>query len=308
MRSAMVTVFGGTGYLGTAIVRALLRRGSRVRIATRRGHSRTISDEAATLTAVRADVRDPTSVEAALAGTHATVNAVGLYVEKGADTFRSVHVEGAATLARIAARVGVERLVHVSGIGADTGSASPYVRARGEGERAVQEGFADAAIVRPSVLFGPGDRFLAAIDGISRVSPVFPLFGGGDTRMQPVYVDDVGEAVARIAGDPVAPPGVWELGGPRVLTYRQIIESVLGYRARRRALLPVPFAVWMLQARVLSLLPNPPLTVDQVILMDDDNVVGERVMTFADLGIVPRDLEALLPRCLGGALEPETLP
>lgn len=302
MPSAVITVFGATGFLGAAIVRALLRRGFPVRIATRHGDARAFAD---TVTAVRADIRDAASVEAALAGARGAVNAVGLYVEKGADTFRSVHVEGAATLARIAARTGVERLVHVSGIGADIGSASSYVRARGEGERAVQEAFAAASVIRPSVLFGPEDHFLATIDAIGRVSPVFPLFGRGDTRMQPVFVDDVGEAVARIASDPVVRPGVWELGGPRVLTYRRIIQAVLRYRGRRRMLLPVPFAVWMLQARLFSLLPSPPLTADQVILMGDDNVVGEDVMTFADLGIAPRDLEALLPLCVGGAADPE---
>jgi NADH dehydrogenase len=173
------------------------------------------------------------------------------------------------------------------------------VRARADGERVVNESFHAATIVRPSVLFGPGDSFLSAIDGISRLSPVFPLFGNGDTRMQPVYVDDVAEAVARILGDPSTRATVSELGGPRVYTYREIIEAVLDYRDRRRALLPIPFGVWTLQAKLLSLVPNPPLTVDQVILMRDDNVVGEGAMTLEDLGITPNELEALLPLCFG---------
>jgi NADH dehydrogenase len=248
---------------------------------------------------VQADVRDGASVEAALEGSRAVVNAVGLYVEKGAETFESVHVRGAGNVARLAARAGVERLAHVSGIGASSASSSSYVRARADGERIVIKSYPDATIVRPSVLFGPGDSFLTAIDGISRLSPVFPLFGSGDTRMQPVFVGDVAEAVARILEDSVTSARIGELGGPRVYTYREIVEAVLRYRGRRRVLLPVAFGLWALQAKLLALMPNPPLTEDQVILMGDDNVVGNGVTTLEDLGIMPRDLEALLPLCFG---------
>lgn len=299
MPAAVITVFGGTGFLGSAIIRTLLRRGTRVRVATRRPERMQSADHPESVIAVQADVRDEASVEAALEGSRAVVNAVGLYVEKGADTFESVHVRGAANVARLAARAGVKRLAHISGIGASTASSSSYVRARADGERLVNESFRDATIVRPSVLFGPGDSFLSTIDGISRLSPVFPLFGSGDTRMQPVFVDDVAEAVARILEDSAT--RVSELGGPRVYTYREIIEAVLDYRSRRRVLLPIPLRLWTLQAKLLALLPNPPLTEDQVVLMRDDNVVGEGVVTFDDLGIAPRDLEALLPLCFGRA-------
>ena len=300
MPATVVTVFGGTGFLGSAIVRTLLGQGRSVRVAARHPARFQASDHPGPVTTIRADVRDDASVEAALEGAHAAVNTIGLYVEKGADTFASVHVRGAENVARLAARAGVERLVHVSGIGASSASPSPYVRARAEGERVVGERFAEATIVRPSVLFGPGDNFLAAIDGISRLSPVFPLFGIGDTRMQPVHVDDVAEAVARMIADPATRATVCELGGARVHTYREIIKAVLDFRGRRCVLLPVPFAVWTLQARLLSIVPNPPLTEDQVVLMRDDNVVGEGVVTFADLGMSPGDLVALLPQCLGG--------
>jgi uncharacterized protein YbjT (DUF2867 family) len=279
-----------------------------VRVATRHPGRIQLSERPDSVVAVRADVRDPASVEAALEGSQAVVNAVGLYVERGTDSFESVHVRGAGNVARVASKCGVDRLVHVSGIGASAASASSYVRARADGESVAQYQFGGASIVRPSVLFGPGDSFLGVIDGISRLSPVFPLFGAGETRMQPVYVDDVAEAVARMLDDPATRATVSELGGPRVYTYREIIEAVLAYRRRRRLLLPVPFSVWTLQAKLLSILPNPPLTEDQVILMRDDNVVAEGVLTFDDLGVPLAELELLLPLCLDESLAAHTRP
>ena len=299
MPATVITVFGGSGYLGSAIVRALLRRDNTVRVAARRPGHRQLFDGVESVHTVQADVRDAASVDAALKGANAAVNAVGLYVQKGIDSFESVHVRGAGSVAQSAARSGVARLAHISGIGASTASSSAYVRARAAGERAVLESYPDATIVRPSVLFGPDDSFLNVIDGISRRSPVFPLFGTGSTRMQPVFVDDVAEAVGRILDAAQTQAGIVELGGPGVYTYRKIIEAVLHHRTRRRLLLPIPFGLWTLQARLLSLLPSPPLTEDQVILMRDDNVVGKQVTTFEDLGITPRSLEALLPLCLG---------
>ncbi len=300
MPATLVTVFGGSGFLGTALVRSLLAHGLRVRAAVRHPENVHGLTDSASLAAIRVDIRDEAAVEAALDGARAAVNAVGLYVEHGAETFQSVHVDGARIVARCAARGGVQRLVHVSGIGADAASPSPYVRARAAGERVVEEHFPHASIVRPSVLFGPGDSFLSTVDRITRLSPVYPLFGSGDTRMQPVYVEDVAGAVVRLVADETPHATAIELGGPRAYRYREIVEAVLQYRRRRRLLLPIPFAVWTLQAKLLSLVPNPPLTVDQVVLMRDDNVVSEAAVTFENLGIIPADLVTLLPRCLGG--------
>ena len=299
MSPTQATVLGGTGFLGSTIVQALLSRGWRVRIGARHPERARIAADTGPVTGMRCDVRDEASLVRAMQGSAAVVNAVGLYRESGGERFDSVHVQGAARAAHSAARAGIERFVHVSGIGASRASASSYVRARAEGECAVREVFPTAMVVRPSVLFGPGDGFLGAIDALSKRSPVFPLFGRGDTRMQPVYVGDVAAAVASLLDDPAVHPCIVELGGKRVLTYRRIVEAVLGFRGRRRLLLPVPFGVWMLQAKLLAPLQNAPPSEHQVILMRSDNVVGDGMAGLADLGIAPGDLEALLPTALG---------
>ena len=297
MSPLQATVLGGTGYLGSMIVGALVSKGWRVRVGARNAERN--AGELAAVSGVHCDVRDEASLERAFEGSAAVVNAVGLYRERPGESFDAVHVAGAAHAARAAARCGVRRLVHVSGIGASRASPSSYVRARAEGEDAVRDVLPSAVVVRPSVLFGPGDAFLGAIDAVSRHSPVFPLFGRGETRMQPVYVGDVAAAVAALVDDPGAPPTTFELGGKRVLTYREIVGAVLAWRRRRRVLLPVPFGVWMLQAKLTAWLPSPPLDVHQVILMLSDNVVGDGVAGLAQLGIAAGDLESLLPVALG---------
>jgi uncharacterized protein YbjT (DUF2867 family) len=228
----------------------------------------------------------------------AVVNAVGLYVERGADTFEAVHVEGARRVGELAAATGVARLVHVSGIGVEGSSPSAYVRARARGEGAVREAFPGATVLRPSVLYGPGDALLSTLDAMSRLTPALPLFGRGETRLQPVHVDDVAAAVARVLEDAGSAGQVYELGGPRAWTYRALVEAVLRHRGRRRALLPVPFLTWELIARVLAPFPDPPLTRDQVALMRADNLVTPGAPGFAELGLSPRDLEEALPECL----------
>lgn len=299
MPAMLVTVFGGTGFLGREIVRCLAEKGVAVRVAARHCKHFRLDEHERLVQFVEADVRNPVAVAGAVEGASAVVNAVGLYVERGAETFQFVHVDGALNVARAAARAGVERQVHISGIGASADSRSAYVRARAEGERCVRESFVNAVIVRPSVLFGPGDALLGTLDAITRASPIFPLFGRGHTRLQPAYVGDVAAAVASLSLRPAIGGQIFELGGPRAYTYRELVEMVLAHRGRRRVLLPVPFVVWAALATALALIPNPPLTVDQVILMRGDNIVSDGFPGIGDLGIAAHSVEALLPLCLG---------
>ena len=293
-----VTVFGGSGFLGREIVKRLLAEGITVRLAARRPDRAAIDEEpdrGGVLQPVYADLRDATSVALALEGAEAAVNAVGLYVETGAETLEAVHELGASNVARQAATLGLDRLVHISGIGADPRSESRYVRVRAEGERRVTEAFPQATVLRPSVLFGPQDSFVNALAGIARRTPLLPLFGRGRTKLQPVYLGDVAEAALGALAHPDAPGRTYELGGPRVYSYRALVTLVLERAGRRRLLLPVPFPVWLALAVLASFLPAPPLTRAQVVLMKQDNVVAEDALTLGDLGIEATALEAVLP-------------
>ena len=298
-----VTVFGGTGFLGAAVVRRLLAEGITVRVAVRHPDRVTAAPEGpqagglqpGDLQPVYVDVRDETTVAQALEGSDAAVNAVGLYVEKGAETFEAVHELGALNVAQQAAAQGLERLVLISGIGADLHSEASYVRARAKGEQLVQDVFAGATVLRPSVLFGPEDRFVNSLAEIAARLPLLPLFGRGETRLQPVFVGDVAEAVCRSLRHPGAPGATFELGGPQVYSYRALIELILKQGRRRRLLLPLPFALWDLLALLSAVLPTPPITRAQVTLMKQDNVVPEAALTLRDLGIEPTALEKVLP-------------
>lgn len=290
-----VTVFGGTGFLGRRIVDALLARGVTVRVAAR--HSAHDNGGGADRwVPVQADLRDPRSVQAALGGADAAVNAVSLYVESRDATYQAIHVDGAGQLARAAAEAGLHRLVHISGIGSDARSTSAYIRARGEGEDAVRADFAGATILLPSVMFGRDDAFLTTLVGLVQRLPVVPLFGDGSTRLQPVHVDDVAAAVAIVltASDPPGP--AYELGGPEVLSYRALLERVMRHIGRRRPLLPVPFPLWDALAAACRLLPSPPLTEGQVALMRLDNAADPGLPGFGALGIDPAPIEAELSR------------
>lgn len=298
LRLNRVTVFGGSGFLGSEIVERLAAEETTVRVAVRHPDRAAVEqrlDEVGNVEAVYADVRDETSVALALEGSEAVINAVGLYVEKGAETFEAVHELGALNVAHQAAALGVDRLVHISGIGADLRSGSSYVRARAKGELLVRDVFAPATILRPSVLFGPADSFLNSLASIAGRMPVLPLFGRGDTALQPVYVGDVAEAALRALQHPAAPGATYELGGPEVYSYRAVIELVLQRSHRRRLLLPLPFAIWQGLATLASVLPSPPLTRAQVTLMKQDNVVARSALSLKDLGIPATALEEVLP-------------
>lgn len=286
----LVTLFGGTGFLGQRIAAALLEEGYALRVAVRRPERARPREG---LRAVRADLHDETAVAAAVEGAAAVVNAAGLYLERGGAGFRAFHVEGAARLARLARAAGAARLVHLSGIGADAASPDAYVRSRGEGEAAVAAAFPGAILLRPSALFGPDAGLLAVLRGLVRL-PVVPLFGRGEQRLQPVHVGDAAQVVVRILAERQPAP-LYELGGPRAYRYAELLRLIARAEGRRPLLLPCPFALWEVAARLAELLPAAPLTRGQVALMRRDNLPSPALPGLAELGIRPRDLEALLP-------------
>jgi uncharacterized protein YbjT (DUF2867 family) len=302
-----VSVFGGTGFLGRRLVRRLAAEGATLRIAVRspdRVRSVLRAADLDRVTVLRADVRDQASVAAAVAGVDAVVNAVSTYVEKPGVTFESVHVQGAKTLAQEAAAAGVARLVLVSGIGADPRSRSPYIRARGAGELVVRQALPSATIVRPSAMFGPGDALFGTLADIVRLVPVVPLIGGGRTRLQPVYVEDVAEGIVRMLADPGTAGQIYELAGPGVYTLRELVGFALRLMDKRRLLVPLPFAVAELQARLFEFLPSPPLTTSQVDLLKADNLASGALPGFRDLDIRPKSVEDIVPTYIGRLRKP----
>lgn len=301
-----VTVFGGSGYLGRHLVDRLTADGMTVCVAVRRpdlARQTAKALEPGRVSFVKADVRDVGSVAEAVAGADAVVNAVSAYVEKGGVTFEDVHVKGAETVAREAAAAGVARLVLVSGIGADPASASGYIRARGRGETSVRDAFPGATVARPGALFGPGDALFGTLAALTRALPVLPLIGGGRTRLQPVFVKDVAEAIAAMLIDPRAVGQTYELAGPEIYTLRALTNMVLRLLGKRRVLLPIPFALAGIQARAFELLPNPPLTTGQVDLLKSDNVASGDLLGFHELDIRPASVETVVPSYLGRPLD-----
>ena len=226
------------------------------------------------------------------------MNAVSLYVEHGTETFHSLHVECAQRLATQACQAGVERLVHVSGIGADVASPSLYVRKRGEGELAVRAAFADALLIRPAVMFGPDDSFLTTIIALLERLPIYPMFGRGLTRLQPAYVEDVAEAITRALDRADMHPITFEFGGPRVYSYEQLLRAVAHAASLKPMLIPLPFAAWRVLAWFAEMLSSPPITRNQVELMQVDNVASPEMPGFKDLGISPHSIEEILPEML----------
>jgi uncharacterized protein YbjT (DUF2867 family) len=282
-----VTVFGGTGFVGRRVVRHLSDSGATVRIASRHP-ARAEGDN---VEQIVADAHDERSVEAAVVGADGVVNAISLYVEHGGDTFHSVHVEAAARIARVARRAGIKRFVHLSGIGADAASPSPYIRNRGEGEAAVQAAFPGAVVIRPAVMFAPDDAFLTTILGLLRTLPAYPLFGDGRTRLQPVYVDDVASAIAQVLRQTQRPYPIYELAGPRVYSYRELLRTIARTAGLRPVLMRIPFAFWDAVAGLAEILPHPPLARNQVELMQIDTTASDSRPGFGLLGISPRSLE-----------------
>lgn len=300
MSLPLVTVFGGTGFLGRRVVRHLRGHAFAVRVASRRperGRDLFGPDDPA-IESVPADIHDGASVASALAGAYGAVNAVSLYVERGGETFQAVHVDGARRVADQARRAEVQRLAHVSGVGSDPGSASLYIRKRGEGELAVRDAFPGAILIRPTVMFAPDDAFLSAILRLLRRFPALPMFGRGETRLQPAYVEDVAEAVARALQRTELSAVTLECGGPSVYRYEALLRIVAAEAGRRPLLVPTPFALWRALAQACERLPKPPITTNQVELMQLDNVASPQLPGFAELGIAPQPLEGVLQRMI----------
>ncbi len=288
-----VTVFGGTGFLGRHLVARLAGQGYRVRVAVRNPRPDLFQDADYRVEQIQSDVRNAQSVADAIKDSDGVVNAVSLYVESQGATFEAVHVVGARCIAQQSDISGA-KLVHISGIGTDSGSASAYIRARAVGEQRVREAAPHAVILRPGVLFGRDDAFVGALSGLVRMLPVIPLFGNGGTRLQPVYVEDVAKAIECIFSRHEPGAKIYELGGAQIITYRDLLSTIARHLNRKRLMLPIPFVIWQLLAALASVFPNPPLTRDQIELMRHDSIVDPDAAGFAELGIEPRGLKDLL--------------
>ncbi len=299
MRDSLITVFGGSGFLGRHLVRRLADRGARINVAVRDPEAALYlkpMGAVGQVTPVAANLRNAQSVTRAVAGADAVVNLVGILYQHGAQRFDAVHAVGAERVAEAAAEAGASRLVQISAVGADPKSPSKYARSKAAGEAAVKVAFPQATIVRPSILFGPEDDFFNRFGALVRFTPVLPLIGGGKTLFQPVYVGDVAEAIAVMLERPETAGQTYELGGPRRYSFAELMQRVLKETGRRRLLAPVPFGIAKLQAAFLQMSPMPPLlTIDQVKLLQRDNVVAEGALGLAELGITPTPLDAVLP-------------
>ncbi len=300
----LVTVFGGSGFLGRYVVRALARQGYRVRVACRRPDLATFLQPlggVGQIQLVQANLRVRWTIDRAVQDADHVVNLVAILHESGKQSFNALHDFGARAVAEAARNAGAG-LTHISAIGADANSASDYARTKALGESAVLETVPDAVILRPSVIFGPEDGFFNRFANMARFSPFLPLIGGGLTKFQPVFVGDVAEAVARAVDGKLVGGKTYELGGPQVLTFRECMETMLKVIDRKRWLIQMPWWIASLQAKILGLLPNPLLTTDQVEMLKTDNVVSEAAedegRTLAEIGITPTSLSAILPSYL----------
>jgi len=300
MKNRTVTVIGATGFLGRHTVRALARAGWRIKAASRhpaQGFFLRPMGSVGQIELVKCDVADADSVAAAVKGADAVINLTGILFEKG-QSFRGVQADGATHVAEAAAAAKIASVVHVSAIGADRESDSAYARTKAEGEAAMRQAVPTAVILRPSIIFGPEDSFFNKFAGMARILPALPLIGGGKTRFQPVFVGDVAAAIVAVLGNPAASGRTFELGGPAIYSFRQLMQIILRETGRRRALVPIPFALTKLKAAFLQILPNPLLTVDQVRLLKNDNVVAAGTPGLADLSVTPTSVEAVLPSYL----------
>jgi NADH dehydrogenase len=292
----VATVFGGAGFIGRQVVQRLAREDHVVRVAGRdtvRARALQTMGRVGQIAPIAADITDEAGVARAVEGASVVVNTVGILH----GDFERIQAEGPARVGRLSAAAGVEKLVHISAIGADAGSESRYARSKAAGESGLLAAFPNATILRPSIVFGPGDGFFSRFGQMAMMLPIMPVIAG-NTRFQPVYVGDVAEAVMAALANPEAAGKIYELGGPRAWSFRELLAFIVKETGRRRPLVEIPMGIARLQARFAELLPNPPLTRDQLILLQRDNVVGEGALTLADLGIAPQPVEALVPPLL----------
>lgn len=298
----LITIIGGSGFVGRHIVRALARRGYRIRVACRRpdlaGHLQPLGNTGQIM-AVQANVRYPASLAAACEGAYAVINLTGVLHSAGAQSFDAVHVFGAEASAKAARGARARLFIQMSAIGADANSRSGYARSKAEGEARARANFPGAIVLRPSIVFGPEDSFFNRFAELARFSPFLPLIGGGATRFQPVFAGDVGEAVARLVDVGDADGKTYELGGPETFSFRELMQFTLDTINRSRLLLPLPWSIAKVQAAILGVLPKPLLTLDQVELLRHDNVVGEEARreqrTLEGLGLTPQGIEGIVP-------------
>ncbi len=323
MAHRVVTVFGGTGFIGRHVIQRLVKQGASVRVATRDTEAANYLKplgEVGQIAPIPVNINDPASIALAVSGAHQVINLIGILAKWGKSTFQSIHVDVADAIAKAASEAGVRQLVHVSALGASAESPAAYARTKAAGEEAVKAAFADASIVRPSAVFGPGDRFFNMFASMARFTPVLPVFGcplipkvklfgldtpidldlygDGGTRLQPVYVGDIAGAIIKILDDRSCAGKTYELGGPRAYSFKDMLDMVLKESGRSRLLLPYPFAFAKFWAWFLEFLPKPLLTRDQVTLLKTDNVVSGNLPGFEDLGIEPVAAEAILPTYL----------
>lgn len=301
MLNKVVTVFGGSGFVGRSVVQRLAKKGALVRVACR-------NPEAAAalrpmgfvgqITPIFCDIRDPLCVSRALQGANIAINLVGILFESSSQKFSKLHEEGARTIAKACKTIGVDTLIHVSALGGDESSDSQYGQTKLMGEKAVRSEFKDAIILRPSVIFGPNDQFLNKFSALACISPALPLIGGGHTKFQPVYVGDVAEALIQCLEDEKTKGHIFELGGPKVYTFKELLEWLLQEIKREKILLPLPFPLAYAVGRILQILPNPLLTVDQVKLLKTDAIVTKKHRSLKDLHISPSALETIAPSYL----------
>jgi uncharacterized protein YbjT (DUF2867 family) len=300
MEARQITIFGGSGFLGRYVVRALAKKGWRIKVATRRPNRAFFlrpMGQVGQIGFIKCDVADAGQIAHAMAGSQAVVNLTGILFQRG-QTFDAVHVKGPEAIAREAARLSLRAMVHVSAIGADSESDSRYAESKAEGEKRVREAFPAATIMRPSLLFGPEDQFFNRFAEMARFLPALPLIGGGRTLFQPVFVSDAAAAIVAALDDPNAQGKTYELGGPTVYSFKQLMEIMLGVIDRKRLLVPLPFWIAFLKSIFLQLMPKPLLTPDQVRLLRHDNIVSPTAHTLKDLGITPTTVEAEAPAYL----------